>query len=211
MDYPLYQPQHEHDACGIGFVAQKDGRRSHAILESALTALANHAHRGAVAADGKSGDGAGVLTQLPYELIAATWHAWSCRAPGPGDLAVGMVFLPRYNLAHRERARKILEETVAEYGIELIGWRDVPVDGDALGEWAQSLRPYIEQIVLARPRQHRRPAPSSSASSTSSASTPRSASGPRASPTSTCRRCRAKRSSTKGSSSRPNCPTSTPT
>ena len=151
MDYPLYQPQHEHDACGMGFVAQKDGRRSHMILESALTALANHAHRGAVAADGKSGDGAGVLTQLPHELIGRDLARMQLRVPAPRDLAVGMVFLPRYNLAHRERARRIVEETVAEYGIEQLTWRDVPVDGEALGEWAQSLRPYIEQIVLARP------------------------------------------------------------
>ncbi len=151
MDYPLYQPQHERDACGMGFVAQKDGRRSHAVLRMALTALANHAHRGAVAADGKSGDGAGVLTQLPYELLARDLARLEKAAPERGDLAVGMVFLPRYNLAHRERARKILEETIAEYGIERVAWRDVPVDGEALGEWAQSLRPYIEQIILARP------------------------------------------------------------
>ena len=148
---PLYQDRYEHDACGIGFVAQKDGRRSHEVLRLAVTALVNHAHRGAVAADGKSGDGAGVLTQLPHELLARHLAQMGFTAPAPGDLAVGMIFLPRYNLAHRERARKILEETIAEYGLEKIAWRDVPVDGDALGEWAQSLRPYIEQIVLARP------------------------------------------------------------
>ncbi len=151
MEYPLYQPQHEHDACGMGFVAQKDGQRSARVLALALDALANHAHRGAVAADGKSGDGAGVLTQLPHELIARDLAQMELRVPEPGDLAVGMLFLPRFNLAHRERARKILEETIDEYGIERICWRDVPVSGEALGEWAQSLRPYIEQIVLARP------------------------------------------------------------
>jgi glutamate synthase (ferredoxin) len=151
MNPPLYRSHYEHDACGIGFVAQKDGRRSHDILATAVTALCNHAHRGAVAADGKSGDGAGVLTQLPHELISRELVKQGLQAPPPGDLALGMVFLPRYNMAHRERARRILEETIAEYGIEKLAWRDVPVNGDALGQWAQSLRPYIEQIVLARP------------------------------------------------------------
>ena len=148
---PLYQDRYEHDACGIGFVAQKDGRRSNEVLRLAVTALVNHAHRGAVASDGKSGDGAGVLTQIPHELLARHLAQMGFTAPAPGDLALGMIFLPRYNVAQRERARKILEETIAEYGLQKITWRDVPVNGDALGGWAQSLRPYIEQIVLARP------------------------------------------------------------
>ena len=148
---PLYQDRYEHDACGIGFVAEKDGRRSNEVLRLAVTALVNHAHRGAVASDGKSGDGAGVLTQIPHELLARHLAQMGFTAPAPGDLALGMIFLPRYNVAQRERARKILEETIAEYGLAKITWRDVPVNGDALGNWAQSLRPYIEQIVLARP------------------------------------------------------------
>ena len=148
---PLYHDRYEHDACGIGFVAEKDGRRSNEVLRLAVTALVNHAHRGAVAADGKSGDGAGVLTQLPHELLARHLAQMGFTAPAPGDLALGMIFLPRYNVAQRERARKILEETIAEYGLQKITWRDVPVNGEALGGWAQSLRPYIEQIVLARP------------------------------------------------------------
>ena len=148
---PLYHDRYEHDACGIGFVAQKDGRRSNEVLRLAVTALVNHAHRGAVASDGKSGDGAGVLTQIPHELLTRHLAQMGFTAPAPGDLALGMIFLPRYNVAQRERARKILEETIAEYGLQKITWRDVPVNGDALGGWAQSLRPYIEQIVLARP------------------------------------------------------------
>ena len=148
---PLYQDRYEHDACGIGFVAQKDGKRSNDVLRLAVTALVNHAHRGAVAADGKSGDGAGVLTQIPHELLTRHLAQMGFTAPAPGDLALGMIFLPRYNVAQRERARKILEETITEYGLQKITWRDVPVNGDALGGWAQSLRPYIEQIVLARP------------------------------------------------------------
>ena len=147
----LYDARFEHDACGIGFVAQKSGARSYEVLRLALDALCNHAHRGAVAADGKSGDGAGVLTQLPYELIARELTQQEIQAPARGDLALGMIFLPRFNLTHRERARTLLEETIAEYGLLKLMWRDVPVNGDALGQWAQSLRPYIEQIVVARP------------------------------------------------------------
>jgi glutamate synthase (ferredoxin) len=147
----LYDRRFEHDACGIGFVAQQSGARTHGILSTALAALRNHAHRGAVAADGKSGDGAGVLTQLPYELIVRELVRQGKQAPARGDLAAGMVFLPRYNLEHRERARVLLEETVREYGLDLLTWRDVPVDGDALGQWAQQLRPYIEQVLVARP------------------------------------------------------------
>ncbi|MBK9094337.1 MAG: glutamate synthase subunit alpha [Anaerolineae bacterium] len=149
----LYDARFEHDACGIGFVAQKSGAASHHVLELALTALCNHAHRGAVAADGKSGDGAGVLTQLPYDLLAREVLKQGLQPPARGDLAVGMVFLPRYNLAHRARARTLLEETIAEYGLLKLLWRDVPVNGDALGPWAQNLRPYIEQVLVARPAQ----------------------------------------------------------
>ena len=149
----LYDARFEHDACGIGFVAQKSGAASHHVLELALTALCNHAHRGAVAADGKSGDGAGVLTQLPYDLLAREVLKQGLQPPARGDLAVGMVFLPRYNLAHRARARTILEETIAEYGLLKLLWRDVPGNGDALGPWAQNLRPYIEQVLVARPAQ----------------------------------------------------------
>jgi glutamate synthase (ferredoxin) len=147
----LYDPRFEHDACGIGFVAQKSGERSHRVLDLALTALCNHAHRGAVAADGKSGDGAGVLTQLPYELIVRHLARQELTPPERERMAVGMVFLPRYHPDHRERSRQILDETVREYGLEVLGWRDVPANGDALGQWAQNLRPYIEQIIVARP------------------------------------------------------------
>ena len=147
----LYDPRFEHDACGIGFVAQKSGARSHEVLRLALTALCNHAHRGAVAADGKSGDGAGVLTQLPHELLARELAMQQVMAPPPGDMAVGMIFLPRYNPMHRERSRTILNETIIAHGLDLVTWRDVPVDGAALGQWAQNLRPYIEQVIVGRP------------------------------------------------------------
>ena len=92
----LYNPQYEHDACGVGFIARTDGQRTHGVLKHALTALKSLAHRGAIDADSSTGDGAGVLTQLPYDLLRA--HLQALRVgiiPKDSDLAVGMLFLPR--------------------------------------------------------------------------------------------------------------------
>ncbi|HSN76705.1 MAG TPA: hypothetical protein VL334_16660, partial [Anaerolineae bacterium] len=94
---PLYDSTFEHDACGTGFVVQRSGQRSHRVLHLALEALCNHAHRGAVAADGRSGDGAGVLTQLPHKLIIRDLARLGARAPGAGDVAVAMIFMPLRN------------------------------------------------------------------------------------------------------------------
>jgi glutamate synthase domain-containing protein 1 len=88
----LYDPRFEHDACGIGFVAHIEGRRSHRVLEMGLEALRNHAHRGAVADDRKTGDGAGILTQLPHEFFARELARMGVEPPAPGDLAVGQIF-----------------------------------------------------------------------------------------------------------------------
>jgi len=148
---PLYDPSFEHDACGAGFVAQRSGQRSHRVLQLALEALCNHAHRGAVAADGRSGDGAGVITQLPHKLIARDLAQLGVRVPRPGDVAVAMIFMPLRNLEHRERSQALFQQAVAEFGLEFLGWREVPVDLDALGEWAISLRPYIAQAFIGRP------------------------------------------------------------
>jgi len=148
---PLYDPSFEHDACGAGFVAQRSGQRSHRVLQLALEALCNHAHRGAVAADGRSGDGAGVITQLPHKLIARDLAQLGVRVPRPGDVAVAMIFMPLRNLEHRERSQALFQQAVAEFGLEFLGWREAPVNLDALGEWAISLRPYIAQAFIGRP------------------------------------------------------------
>ncbi len=148
---PLYDPSFEHDACGTGFVVQRSGQRSHRVLQLALEALCNHAHRGAVAADGRSGDGAGMLTQLPHKLIARDLARLGARAPGAGDVAVAMIFMPLRNLVHRERSQELFQQAIGEFGLEFLGWREVPVDLDALGEWAISLRPYIVQAFIGRP------------------------------------------------------------
>ncbi|MDR7516378.1 MAG: glutamate synthase large subunit [Armatimonadota bacterium] len=134
----------ERDACGVGFVADVAGRRSHAILAQALAAVAHLRHRGAVSADGRTGDGAGVLTQLPYELLRRDL-AFSLP---PDRVAAGMVFLPRRDL---DRARALVEQTLAAGGLPVVGWRAVPTDPDALGDHARGTRPEIAQVVVARP------------------------------------------------------------
>ncbi|MFZ2362143.1 MAG: glutamate synthase large subunit [Anaerolineae bacterium] len=148
---PLYDPSFEHDACGTGFVVQRSGQRNHRVLRLALEALCNHAHRGAVAADGRSGDGAGILTQLPHRLIARDLARLGARSPGPGDVAVAMIFMPLRNLVHRERSQELFQQAIGEFGLEFLGWREVPVNLDALGEWAIGLRPYIAQAFIGRP------------------------------------------------------------
>lgn len=142
----------EHDACGIGYVARVTGQPSHDIITMALEALGNHAHRGAVGGDGKTGDGAGVSTQLPFTLLQREYgRIYPGRdCPGKGELAVGMVFLPLQNAGARTRSRSILEGCLQEEGLQPLGWRDVPLELDALGTIALRSRPHIQQIFCAR-------------------------------------------------------------
>lgn len=145
----LYHPRFEHDACGIGFVARLNGEASHTILNQALTAVGHMAHRGGVAADGKSGDGAGVLTQIPRAFFARELALRGIRYPVE-DLAVGMLFLPQ-DEGRRNTARGLVEQVLAHYGMALLAWRPVPVNLDALGESARETCPVIEQALIARP------------------------------------------------------------
>ncbi len=147
---PLYDPRFEHDACGVGFVASIAGRASYTILEHALTSVVNLTHRGAVDADAKSGDGAGVLTQIPRPLFERELARLGRPRVDPAQLAVGMVFLPR-DPARQARARQLLEEAVARQGLEFLGWRVVPVDPSVLGDKALATQPRIEQALLTQP------------------------------------------------------------
>src|SRR5690242_1083804 len=142
----LYDPRFEHDACGIGFVARLSGAASHEILAMALTAVGNMAHRGGVGADGKSGDGAGVLTQIPRAFFARELTLLGVDYPAD-DLAVGMLFLPQ-DEEQRAAARQLFEQGLARHGLTLFGWRTVPVDAAALGERAREMRPVIEQALV---------------------------------------------------------------
>jgi glutamate synthase (NADPH) large chain len=146
----MYRPEFETDACGVGLVAATDGKPSRRVVQSAIDALKAVWHRGAVDADGKTGDGAGLHLDLPVrffdDAIAASGHRTK-----PNRLAVGMIFLPRTDLAAQETCRTIVESAVIEAGYTIYGWRQVPVDVGVIGTKAQLTRPEIEQIMIAGP------------------------------------------------------------
>ncbi len=137
------------DACGVGFLADIQGRASRALLTSALEALGRMAHRGAIDADGRTGDGAGVMTQIPFALLAPEVHALGidCTA---GNLAVGLIFLPLDPTA-AETARGVIEKVLADHELPACRWRIVPVDIDALGEKAHRSRPSLYHALVPRP------------------------------------------------------------
>src|SRR5438067_2796790 len=145
---PLYDPRLEHDACGVGFVANVSGARSHAILQLAITSVINLTHRGAVDADAKSGDGAGVLTQIPHPLFARELARRELHVADLDYLAVGMCFLPR-RAAEQAHGRRLVEEATGRRGLEFLGWREVPVDASVLGDKAQTTQPCIVQALIA--------------------------------------------------------------
>ncbi|HEX4695507.1 glutamate synthase large subunit [Sphingomonas sp.] len=146
----MYRPEFESDACGVGLVAAIDGRPSRRVVESAIDALKAVWHRGAVDADGKTGDGAGLHIDLPFtffdEAIQSSGHRVA-----DSRLAVGMIFLPRTDLGAQEACRTIVESAIIEAGYTIYGWRQVPVDVSVIGRKAQETRPEIEQIMIAGP------------------------------------------------------------
>ncbi|HKW54759.1 MAG TPA: glutamate synthase large subunit [Stellaceae bacterium] len=147
----LYDPAEEHDACGVGFVATLDGKPRRDVVQAGIDALKAVWHRGAVDADGKTGDGAGIHVEIPQDFfrehVRHTGHE-----PGAGHLAVGMVFLPRTDLDGQERCRSIVEAEILNFGYAIYGWRQVPVNIDVIGEKANATRPEIEQIMVANTR-----------------------------------------------------------
>ncbi|MBN1587010.1 MAG: glutamate synthase large subunit, partial [Candidatus Omnitrophica bacterium] len=145
----LYSPIFEQDGCGTGFVAHIKGKRSHEIVRMAVQSVVNLTHRGAVDADAKTGDGAGLLTQVPYELFESEAKAEGRTLPKPEDFAVGMVFMPLSKETHKS-ARSYIEEVLTQEGLEVLGWRRVPVDPSVLGDKALRTKPEIEQILLGR-------------------------------------------------------------
>ena len=145
-----YDPASEHDACGVGLVCAIDGKPRREVVELAISALKAVWHRGAVDADGKTGDGAGVMVSVPQGFFAEHVSR-SGRTPRPGAIAVGMIFLPRTDLAAQERARTIVESEVLRFGFYIYGWRQAPIDASVLGDRAAAVRPEIEQIMLAPP------------------------------------------------------------
>jgi glutamate synthase domain-containing protein 2/glutamate synthase domain-containing protein 1/glutamate synthase domain-containing protein 3 len=140
----LYDPSYEHDACGVGMVARLDNQPTHEVIERAITALENLEHRGASGADPRTGDGAGILMQMPDELMRGVVEF---ELPPPGQYGVLMCFLPAED-GERASVEALLERTVAEEGQRLLGWRDVPVDPAQAGEVAGACRPFIRQLFV---------------------------------------------------------------
>ena len=152
----LYDPRFEHDACGVGFVCNIGGGKSHAIIERGLQVLENLTHRGASGADADTGDGAGVLIQTPHALLQTRCGELGISIPEPGDYGVGMLFLPTDDV-RRARCHEVIEGLVAEAGQRLLGWRDVPIDPGALGWLARESMPVIRQVFVSRPADARDP------------------------------------------------------
>jgi glutamate synthase (NADPH/NADH) large chain len=142
-----YDPADEHDACGVGFIAAIDGQPRRSVVEKGIEALKAVWHRGAVDADGKTGDGAGIHVQVPQQFFR-DYVRLIGHTPPEGDLAVGQVFLPRVSLEAQERCRCIVESEILNFGYYIYGWRQVPINVDIIGEKANATRPEIEQIIV---------------------------------------------------------------
>ncbi len=147
----LYNPDHEHDACGVGFIANIGGERSNKVLMYGIQSLCNLGHRGALDADAKTGDGAGLLTQLPYNILRKEVSRLGHHLYQDGDLGVGFCFLPHDNAYAQARAKAITEEVLESRGLFLFGWREVPTNIKVLGDKAQLTMPRIEQVLVGKP------------------------------------------------------------
>jgi glutamate synthase domain-containing protein 2/glutamate synthase domain-containing protein 1/glutamate synthase domain-containing protein 3 len=145
----LYHPRHEHDGCGIGFVANIEGQKSHEIVQKGIEILVNLAHRGACGCDPETGDGAGILIQIPHAFFERECAHVGFTLPAPGEYGVGMVFLP-VDPHERILCEGLLEKITRENGLTLLGWRDTPINGNTIGRLARSTQPYIEQIFVRR-------------------------------------------------------------
>jgi glutamate synthase domain-containing protein 2/glutamate synthase domain-containing protein 1/glutamate synthase domain-containing protein 3 len=145
----LYDPRFEHDACGVGFVANINGRISHTIIRQGIQVLEDLVHRGACGCDPETGDGAGMLVQLPHRFLAEESERLGFSLPAPGTYAVGMVFLPP-KTSDRRVCMKLLEKAARDEGQAFLGWREVPRDSSAIGWLARENEPVIMQAFLGR-------------------------------------------------------------
>ncbi len=145
----LYNPAQEHDACGVGFVADIKNRKNHQIVRQGLEILVNLTHRGAVGADPLAGDGAGIMIQIPDEFFRAVTADLGFVLPPVGQYGVGMVFLPK-DAAARAQCEKIMTDLIAAEGQKLLGWRDVPVDSSILGESVRGSEPVVRQVFIGK-------------------------------------------------------------
>ena len=146
----LYDPQFEHDACGVGFVANIKGKKSHEIVSQALEILVNLDHRGATGSEPNTGDGAGILMQMPDNFLRSVCTPLGIELPEPFQYGVGMVFTSP-KATERNAAKHILEKILVDEGVELLGWRNVPTDNSSLGNTAWEGEPMVRQLFLKRP------------------------------------------------------------
>ncbi len=144
----LYDPANEHDACGVGFVANIRGEKSHEVVSKGIQVLINLEHRGACGCDPETGDGAGLLVQVPDRFLRREMRAQGIELPAPGHYAVGMIFLAQ-DPAAAARQVEILENLIKSEGQGVIGWRDVPCDGEAIGWLARESMPRVRQLFVA--------------------------------------------------------------
>jgi glutamate synthase domain-containing protein 2/glutamate synthase domain-containing protein 1/glutamate synthase domain-containing protein 3 len=146
----LYHPHNEHDACGMGLVASIRGEKSHEIIRKGLELLINLTHRGAAGCDPETGDGAGILIQIPHAFFVRECSELGWKLPNEGEYGVAMCFLP-VERHSRLQCEGVFERIAQEEGLTVLGWRDTPVNGDAIGREARRSQPYIEQLFVLRP------------------------------------------------------------
>jgi glutamate synthase (NADPH/NADH) large chain len=143
----LYDPSYEKDNCGVGFIANINGEKSHEVVKKGIEILVNMTHRGAAGSDPTTGDGAGIMVQMPHEFFEIACKNLGVELPSAGEYGVGMFFLPK-TPAMRYQCEGIAERVIAEEGAELLGWRIVPVDNRAIGETARYTEPIMKQVFI---------------------------------------------------------------
>ncbi|SFH08366.1 glutamate synthase large subunit [Pontibacter chinhatensis] len=143
----LYRSEFEHDACGVGCVVNLDGKKSHSVVKDALTMLTNMEHRGATGSDPETGDGAGILVQLPHSFLKKQLSEFAIKLPQEGSYGVGMIFFPTvYEV--RDKCRQVMNQCIRQLGFTLLGYRLVPVNPRVPGHEAKAVEPYIEQVFV---------------------------------------------------------------
>src|SRR5262245_50252335 len=145
----LYDPRYEHDACGVGFVADLKNRKKHDIIRKAIQVLINLQHRGACGCEANTGDGAGIILQTPDSFLRQECERLNITLPVPGEYGVGMVFLPA-DLQDRRHCEDLFEYIVRKQGQDVLGWRTVPTDNSLNGQTAKSGEPVMKQIFIGR-------------------------------------------------------------